>query len=88
LVESGDARRMTRLLEQEVRLGYWQHFEFDWRDAVRAACEISAEHALRIPVRGMDLFHVAVALETGSEGFLSFDTEQRALAKASGLTLC
>ena len=25
-------------LEQEVRLGYWQHVEFSWTDAVRISC--------------------------------------------------
>ncbi len=78
---------MIRLLEQEIRIGYWPHVEFDWTDAVRTACEISAEHALRRRVRGMDLFHVAVAIEVAADAFLSFDEEQNALAKATGLRL-
>ena len=38
-------------------------------------------------VRGMDLFHVAIALEVAADGFLSFDDEQSALAEAAGLPL-
>jgi len=34
---------------------------------------------------GMDLFHVAVALEVGAQKFLTFDGDQAALAHASGL---
>ena len=81
----GKARELIRLLEQEVRLGYWPHTEFDWRDAVRTACELSAEHGLSVPIRGMDLFHVAIAIEIGADALLTFDHEQQALAEAAGV---
>ena len=87
LIGRGEARSMIRLLEQEVRLGYWPHVEFDWTDAVRTACELSAEHALQLTVRSMDLFHVAVATEVVADIFLSFDEEQNALARAAGFSL-
>jgi predicted nucleic acid-binding protein len=87
LFQRGESRRMIRLLEQEVRLGYWTHVEFDWTDAVRTACELGAEHALKLVVRAMDLFHVAVAMEAAADAFLSFDVEQKALAQAAGLPL-
>ena len=67
----GKARELIRLLEQEVRLGYWPHTEFDWRDAVRTAGELSAEHGLSVPIRGMDLFHVAIAIEIGADALLT-----------------
>jgi uncharacterized protein YbjT (DUF2867 family) len=38
-------------------------------------------------VRGMDLFHVSIAIEVAADGFLSFDDEQSALAEATGLPL-
>lgn len=87
LVAKGEARNMIRLLEQEIRVGYWPHMEFDWTDAVRTASEISAEHSLRTRVRGMDLFHVAIAIEVGADLFLSFDKQQNTLAQAVGLRL-
>ena len=87
LIRKGEARQMTRLLEQEVRLGYWPHAEFDWIDTVRTACDLTAQHSLSMTVRGMDLFHVAIATEMAVDAFLSFDDDQNALAQAAGLTL-
>ena len=87
LVARGEARQLIRLLEQEVRLGYWTHVEFDWREAVRTACELSAEHGLKLTVRAMDLFHVAVAIEVAADGFLTFDLDQSHLAESAGLSL-
>lgn len=87
LLKAGEARQLISRLEQEIRIGYWQHVEFDWTDAVRTACELSAEHSLRRGVRGMDLFHVAIAIEVAADGFLSFDRQQNSLAHAVGLHL-
>ena len=87
LLKAGEARQAIRLLEQEVRLGYWPHVEFDWTDAARTACELSAGHSLSRLVRAMDLFHVAIALEVAADAFVSFDTDQNALATAAGLPL-
>lgn len=85
LLGPGESRQIIRLLEHEVRTGYWPHIEFDWTDAVRTAGELRAEHSLKRVVRAMDLFHVAIAIEIGAEALLSFDAEQIALAKAAGL---
>src|SRR6266436_3439443 len=82
LVSAGKAREFIRLIEQEVRLGYWPHREFDWRDAVRTSCELSAEHGLSVPIRSMDLFHIAIAMEVGADALLTFDSEQRTFADA------
>jgi predicted nucleic acid-binding protein len=87
LVEEGEGRQMIGLLYQEVRLGYWPHRELSWTNAIRRACQISADHSLDLIVRGMDLFHVAIALELKAEGFLSFDEEQKELASRAGLRL-
>jgi predicted nucleic acid-binding protein len=85
LLGRGESRQVIRLLENEVRTGYWPHVEFDWTDAVRTAGELRAEHSLKLVVRSMDLFHVAIAIEVGADALLSFDAEQIALAKAAGL---
>jgi predicted nucleic acid-binding protein len=87
LVGSGESRQLIRLLEQEVRLGYWPHVEFEWTGAVRTACELAAKHSLKMLVRGMDLFHVAIAIECAADAFLSFDKEQCALAQAVGIAV-
>ena len=85
LLRKGESRQIIRLLEQEVRIGYWPHVEFDWTDAVRTAGELRAEHSLKMVVRAMDLFHLAVATEVGAEALLSFDADQITLAEAAGL---
>lgn len=80
------AGSVIRALENEVRLGYWPHVEFDWTDAVRTANELSAVHSRDLTIRAMDLFHVAIACEIGAEMFLSFDGNQADLATAAGLS--
>lgn len=87
LIRKGKSREFIRSIEQEVRLGYWQHLEFSWTAAARTACELSAEHGLKLVIRSMDLFHVAVAIETASELFLTYDSDQAVLAKEAGLHL-
>ena len=78
---------IIRALENEVRLGYWPHVEFDWTDAVRTANELSAVHSRDHAIRAMDLFHVAIACEVGAEQFLTFDEDQASLAEAAGLVV-
>ncbi|HEY1171366.1 MAG TPA: hypothetical protein VGH19_08370 [Verrucomicrobiae bacterium] len=87
LLGKGDSQPLISALQQEVKLGYWPHVEFDWTNAIRLAGEISAKHSASMVIRGMDLFHVAIARELSVDAFLSFDEEQIALAKASGLKL-
>jgi len=87
LIGQGDSRQLIRLLEQEIRLGYWPHTEFNWTDAVRTACDLAGKHSLTMLVRGMDLFHVVIAIEVAAERFMSFDGDQTALAETAGLTL-
>jgi predicted nucleic acid-binding protein len=55
--------------------------------SLSTAGEIGAEHALKLTVRGMDLFHVALAIEVAGEAFFTFDKEQAALAEAAGLNV-
>ncbi len=79
------ASAFIRALENEVRLGYWPHAEFDWPEATRTANELSAGHSRSLGIRAMDLFHVAIACEVGAEFFLTFDEDQAALADVAGL---
>lgn len=81
------AKQVIHRLEMEVRLGYWPHREFSWTDAVRRACQLAEQHGPSLSIRGMDLFHVAITLTLRVPFFLSFDTDQIALAKAVGLDL-
>jgi predicted nucleic acid-binding protein len=84
-LKQGEAHQVIRLLDHEVRLGYWPHVQFSWTDATRTAERLSSRYSLTMPIRGMDLFHVAIAIEIGCERFLSFDDDQNEFAAAAGL---
>ena len=80
-----EAKALIHRLEADVRLGYFTHLEADWRDVLRTANETSIAHGFNHPCRAADLLHVAYANELAAEIFVSFDDDQLALAKASGL---
>lgn len=84
-LSNGEARSLIHQLETDVRLGYFTHLEADWRDVLRTANEISIAHSFGVACRAPDLLHVAYANELAAETFVSFDEDQIALAKASGL---
>ena len=85
MVRQADARRIIHRLETDVRVGYFQHIEADWRNVLRTACEISGTHGFSVACRSADLLHVAYAQVLGVELFVSFDDDQVALAGAAGL---
>ena len=59
----------------------------DWGDAHRIAEELSAKHTMGAGHRLADILHVPTALHLRAKQFLSFDSNQRALAKKEGLGL-
>ena len=85
ILSATEARRIIHRLETDVRVGYFLHMETDWRDVLRAAYEISAEHGFSFPCRSADLLHVAYAKELAADSFLTFDEDQSALAAAAGI---
>jgi hypothetical protein len=48
---------------------------------------LSHRHTRQMGTRGMDVLHVAIALELGAELFYTFDQGQSRLAKRTGLTV-
>ena len=76
-----------RQIEEDLRDGLLVHTQIEWTDAFRRADQVSEKHAAAGGQRTIDLLHVAVALESGAEKFLSFDKRQRKLAKAAGLAV-
>jgi len=85
VLREADARRIIHRLEADVRAGYFQHLESDWRNVLRAASDISARHGFAQACRSADLLHVAYAKDLGADLFVSFDDDQVDLAKAAGL---
>ena len=58
-----------------------------WPQVHAAAERLSELHTESNGHRAMDILHVATALETGATEFLTFDGNQKKLAKAEGLTV-
>ena len=85
VLREADARRIIHRLEADVRVGYFQHLESDWRNVLRVASDISARHGFAQSWRSADLLHVAYAKDLGADHFVSFDDDQVDLAKAAGL---
>jgi len=84
IISKAEAREVIRRFVYDVRADYFVHAEADWREVIRQFDELSAAHD-DLPVRSADLLHVAYAIETQNEVFVSFDADQRAIAKAAGL---
>jgi predicted nucleic acid-binding protein len=78
---------------------FWSHFEADrtsgrlnihvcnLADVVEEAKRISATHTLACGHRGFDILHVAAAIRLKAKQFLTFDDNQKNLAKAEGLVV-
>jgi predicted nucleic acid-binding protein len=84
IISKAEAVEVIRRFEYDLRADYFVHVEADWREVMRKFGELSAAHDA-LPIRSADLLHVAYAIETQNEVFVSFDGDQRAIAKAAGL---
>ena len=73
-------------IERDLRAGLLVHMTLEWTNVFRRADDLSAEHSKATTQRTIDLPHVAIAIESGTKNFLSFDNRQRVLANAAGLT--
>ena len=57
----------------------------NFQEVFGRAGELSARHTISGGHRSFDVLHVATALHLGAREFLTFDTNQRKLAKAENL---
>ena len=65
-------------------LSFYTILSITWRNRLTAN-ELSAVHSRDLPIRAMDLFHIAIACETGADEFLTFNEDHANLARAAGL---
>jgi predicted nucleic acid-binding protein len=72
-------------LESDLSDGRLKIEPADWSAVFSTAEQLSGQHSATGGHRAFDILHVATALELGAQQFLTFDTRQRALAKAAGL---
>jgi len=81
--EEGEA--MLRDLRADLAAGVIAVVPVDWTEVHSLAEMLSAKHTETGGHRFADLLHVATALQLGAEQFLTFDANQRKIARAEGM---
>ncbi len=72
-------------LDDDFQQGRYLQVDLFWRAALKRAGDLSREFSRSLGTRSLDVLHVASALELGFRYFLTFDSRQKALARAVGL---
>jgi predicted nucleic acid-binding protein len=71
--------------EEDLAEGRYVDADILWRATLRRARDLSRAHTPALGCRTLDVLHVATAVELGLRYFVTFDSRQRQLAKATGL---
>ena len=85
-LEPAEADAYLRAFQNDINEGLFVRRALP-ATAYDRAMFLSRRHTRRLGTRGMDVLHVAIALELGVEFFYTFDRGQRRLARAAGLTV-
>jgi predicted nucleic acid-binding protein len=80
-----EGEAMLRDLRADLASGVIAVVPIDWTEVHSLAEILSAKHTESDGHRFADLLHVATALHLGAEQFLTFDTNQRKIARAEGM---
>lgn len=86
LFSAADAATTWGNLEKDLRSGRLIKTAVNWPVAFRIATQLSERHSAVIGTRSLDVLHIAAAKTLGAVELLSFDTRQRTLAAAAGLS--
>ncbi len=81
------AQAALATLQSNISAGVFQQVQVDWGDVHRIAERLAFKYTIKSGHRSFDILHVATALQIGVLEFLSFDENQRSLAKAEGLKI-
>ena len=82
-----DATRMLQSVQADLASKEIEVIPVDWSEVHQWAENLSAQHTEANGHRLADILHVATALHLGASEFLTFDANQRLLAKAAGLVV-
>jgi predicted nucleic acid-binding protein len=80
-----EGEAMLRDLRADLSSGIISVVPVDWTEVHSLAEILSAKHTESDGHRFADLLHVATALHLGAEQFLTFDTNQRKIARSEGM---
>jgi len=87
LLSAADAAATWANLEKDLRSGRLMKTAVNWPVALRIAARLSERHSAVTGTRSLDILHVAAAKAVRATELVSFDTRQRALAAAVGLSV-
>lgn len=76
-----------REIDLDIRDGTLAHTQIPWIDAFREADLIGSAHGENRAARTFDLLHLGIAISLKAELFVTFDLDQRELARAAGLKI-
>jgi predicted nucleic acid-binding protein len=82
-----EAERMIGVLTANVKAGSLVLATVEWPDVHSIAETLSAAHTMKGGHRPMDILHLSTAKHLGLKHFLTFDTNQKKLAKAEGFAV-
>lgn len=86
LLSAADAGSTWADLEMDLRAGRLIKTTVNWPVVFRVATQLSERHSVMVGTRSLDILHIAAAKTLGAVDLLSFDTRQRTLATAVGLS--
>jgi predicted nucleic acid-binding protein len=85
LIKHRDAQAYGAMFEAALSAGRLVHRELNLADILAESGRVSKIHTPSGGHRGFDILHVAAAKTLGAMDFLTFDHNQRRLARAVGL---
>ena len=74
-------------IEAQIEKGFFRLVDVSQSSIYSKAQELSNKHTSAIATRSLDLLHLAAALLSGSQTFLTFDKRQAKAAAAEGLVV-
>jgi hypothetical protein len=86
ILKPDEAKAVSANLDADLRAGRLLRTSMRWPAVFRLAARLSERHAAVTGTRSLDILHVAAAKTLRAVEFASFDTRQRALGAAVGLT--
>lgn len=72
-------------LDSDIEAGVWGAPEYDLADVHSRAETLARQHAATLGTRTLDILHVAAAVLTGAQNFVTGDRRQASLAEVAGL---
>lgn len=86
-IDEASAARTLRALDDDIVLGRVVPASLNWTSALTRAERLSRRQASKIICRTYDLLHVAIAIISRVNHFVTLDRDQARLAEAAGLNV-